>query len=235
MQIQAGDEYDFITALAEIIDNSVQSTAHNEANKRNIVITKKDNSLEIEDNGVGMDIEGLKHWCTLGESKPNPVKLMQHLPNDATPASFLTSDISRYGVGSKKAIFNIGSRVTVVTKTKQSAVESQVTLDRDELEQSANPWNQKIKVVPTNTSKNDSYTKFVIYNVKKSYLENYDSIVLRNQLAHIYHYYIFGPKGNSSNSSTKEKEAFNKLNITVDNEAITAGNTNDMETKVSCV
>jgi sensor histidine kinase regulating citrate/malate metabolism len=70
--LHGGDEYDFITALAEIIDNSIQNTVQNEKT-RNIDIkmtapTKKNqlvlkfnsfkiqdsHSLEIFDNGIGM-------------------------------------------------------------------------------------------------------------------------------------------------------------------------------------
>jgi hypothetical protein len=47
-KIHGGDEYDFITAMAELIDNSIQNTIQNQ-NSRNIEITflvpSKKNSL----------------------------------------------------------------------------------------------------------------------------------------------------------------------------------------------
>ena len=185
--------------------------------------------LEIQDNGVGMDVEGLKYWCTLGESKPNVVNRMEHSTKEPTPYCFLTSEISRYGVGSKKAIFNIGSRVTVKSKAKGTTVESEVTLDKNELEKSSTPWQQKIKVASSQHDKNTSFTKFLISNIKQGYLVDYNAKTLREQLAHIYHYYIFGPFGNIN--VKQEKYNYNKLCITVDGETIDH-TSRDMETRV---
>ncbi|XP_074390538.1 structural maintenance of chromosomes flexible hinge domain-containing protein 1-like isoform X1 [Zonotrichia albicollis] len=46
------------------------------------------------------------------------------------------------------------------------------------------------------------------------YLKNYFHLWTR-QLAHIYHYYIHGPKGNEANAATKEVSPFNNIDIEI--------------------
>ena len=139
-----------------------------------------------------MDAARLRNWCTLGDSKPNPLDYVP-LQDHYSPANFLTSDFSRYGVGSKKAIFNIGKSVTVETRALDSQDVVEVTLDSELMEQSQKPWSANLKISRTNDHIPLSYTKLTISRIKEPYIQSYNAVIVRQKLAHIYHYYIFGP------------------------------------------
>jgi hypothetical protein len=73
--------------------------------------------------------EGIKTWATLGITESiKPTKVTKKKKNFVD--KYLTSDFSRYGVGSKKAIFNIGSKVTVTSKQKNSRWVYEVSLSK---------------------------------------------------------------------------------------------------------
>jgi hypothetical protein len=73
--------------------------------------------------------EGIKTWATLGITESiKPTKVTKKKNNFVD--KYLTSDFSRYGVGSKKAIFNIGSKVTVTSKQKNSRWVYEVSLSK---------------------------------------------------------------------------------------------------------
>jgi len=81
-------------------------------------------SLTLWDNGRGMNAEGVIGWATMGLSSiPEETKKLRF-------EKYVTSDFSRYGVGSKKAIFNIGDNVTITTKPKDSKWVYEVSLSR---------------------------------------------------------------------------------------------------------
>ena len=72
--------------------------------------------------------DGLKTWATMGITESIKPKNVEKKKKNVE--KYLTSDFSRYGVGSKKAIFNIGSEVTVISKDKNSRWVYEVSLSR---------------------------------------------------------------------------------------------------------
>ena len=138
-----------------------------------------------------MDVAGLRDWCTMGESKPN---ILDNKPQDTFGiVNFLTSDFSRYGVGSKKAIFNIGKHVKVETRVLGSHEVVEVELDSEKMEQNPSQWTTSLKTTVAQSCHQTSFTRFTISKMKETYIQTYDSTIVRQKLAHIYHYYIFGP------------------------------------------
>jgi DNA gyrase/topoisomerase IV subunit B len=106
--LRGGEEYDFQHALAELIDNSIQNTMNSKERRVEIQFSAptpknglEKHCLTIWDNGSGMNLDGIKNWATLGVSTPPIVTKLKSVEK------YLTSDFSRYGVGSKKAIFNL--------------------------------------------------------------------------------------------------------------------------------
>ncbi|EFC47386.1 predicted protein [Naegleria gruberi] len=213
--IHGGDEYDFITALAEILDNSIQNTVLNK-NERLIEIrfekptqsNELTSKLHIWDNGRGMNFKTLVNWATLGITEA-PVDDSKLPTREKAPLrrrffdKFVTSDFSRYGVGSKKAIFNLGDEVTLVSKPKDSRFVYEVSLSRQKLEQDFTSGKDKqwkancISRPPTDTEKQwESFTHFTISDIKKVYVDRYDPAIIKKRLGHIYHYYIHGTDGN---------------------------------------
>lgn len=71
-------------ALAELIDNAIEYTRHNEG-PRNISITcnKDTKTLVLEDNGCGMDKNALKSWGVIAETQSNIKK--DTIPEYASP------------------------------------------------------------------------------------------------------------------------------------------------------
>lgn len=101
-----------------------------------------DSTLTIWDNGIGMDAEKIKAWGRMGDSRSNDTSHSKLSP--AARKIFLTSSISLYGVGSKKAIFNLGSAVTVTSKSQNSEMVHEVTLDKEQLKKS-NDWRVEVR------------------------------------------------------------------------------------------
>eukprot|EP01080_Neovahlkampfia_damariscottae_P009904 gene9904-2226_t len=216
--LHSGDEYDFTTALAEIVDNSVQNTVQNEHERRieiNFTAPTKKNKLEhhtldIWDNGIGMNFEGLKTWATMGVTES--IKPKNVVKKKTNVEKYLTSDFSRYGVGSKKAIFNIGSEVTVTSKEKNSRWVYEVSLSKKKLEEEYSKnlkWKTNVITrAPKNESEKsvESFTLITIGDMNPLYYENYNSQFVRRDLSSIYHYYIHGSKGNKSSSTNDSME-----------------------------
>lgn len=230
---KSGDEYDFISALAELIDNSIQNTAVNPYQQIiNIHFKKEESYLTIWDNGRGMNLDEIRNWATLGMTDaPDLSKYSErYLNHSLRKKKFISSDFSRYGVGSKRAIFNIGSKVTLTSKTSLSNHVTEVSLDKHQLNMDQN-WRVKISIRdPLFNETEPSFTNVKISNINKLYIEEYQSDFVRKKLSHIYHYYIHGSKGNrqkisdslfESDESDEENEIDNEedqsdLSIIVD-------------------
>ena len=222
--IHGGDEYDYITALAELVDNSVQKTKHNLGSRRIAIDMQrkgcKDCSLSVWDNGCGMSYEGIKRWATMGlsgdgfedavtqhhatlegdgactGSAATTRKHGFHFESHRDIAHYLTSEFSRYGVGSKKAIFNLGDSVTMTTKSTTSRWVYEVKLSRQSILEDG--WKTSIHVRAPRDSEveSPSFTHVHISDIKTTYIHKYNSDSIRREIAHLYHYYIWGPNGN---------------------------------------
>lgn len=92
--------YTELTAIADIIDNSITALA----SKISIKFDWKFRKIYILDNGSGMVEETLLDSMKIGSANPYVVRKFE--------------DLGRFGMGMKTATFSLGKRLTVVTKEK---------------------------------------------------------------------------------------------------------------------
>jgi len=92
--------YDLETAIADIIDNSIDAGCKKVEIK--MVWNEEGSYIRIEDDGSGMDEEKLKTAMRLGSKNPQMIRNKKEL--------------GRFGMGLKTASFSLGKRLTVLTK-----------------------------------------------------------------------------------------------------------------------
>ena len=114
--------YDFNSAIADIIDNSITA----KASKINIISPSEtsDPFLSIIDNGIGMDPEELIQNMRIGCKDPNEKRQ--------------SGDLGRFGSGMKTASFSHARKLTVITKKSNEKIAAAIW-DIDEIEQK-NAW-----------------------------------------------------------------------------------------------
>ena len=187
--------YSLKTALADIIDNSIS------ANANNIEIINNDLSDEnskldwiaIVDNGNGMTMEKMVKAFTLGGGG---IELVRN-----------ENDLGRFGLGLKTASFSQCKKLTVISKTKETKIESLV-FDLDFIILNNNKWEAytlgdvtpileklKVRLYDKKIFSNQSWTIVLWENIDKI---NFQSIrtfhlEINNVLDHfslVYHKYI---------------------------------------------
>lgn len=96
--------------------------------------------IYVEDNGCGMDMKALNQWAIMGLSMEDRGErpVMEEPPGlrgaaSHDPGRFLSSDLSFFGVGSKNAVFYLGSCVKMVTRAKTSSQVLELAIRADEL------------------------------------------------------------------------------------------------------
>ena len=114
--------YDFNSAIADIIDNSITA----KAKKINIICPPETDNpfLTIVDNGIGMEPEELIQNMRIGCKDPNQKR-------DA-------GDLGRFGSGMKTASFSHARRLTVISHKKGKKIAA-ACWDIDEIEEK-NAW-----------------------------------------------------------------------------------------------
>ena len=265
--IKGGDDYDLVTALAELLDNSIQNTVRGvppddrgaDAVPRLLTVEMLDDAaadggaasasaqplpgkaLRIFDNGCGMTVGGLKNWAVLGRHRPSESagvdgddlatpqqgqgqgKQERHCMErsmccegdvagateasfrcDAAVADYLTSDFSRYGVGSKKAVFSLGDSVVVTTRRAGSPWVSECVLSKAHMRKDG--WRTTLSArAPTEAeAAHQSFTCFTIRELKQVHLDTYSQQHIAAWLAHVYHYYVWGPRGNRGGRAAED-------------------------------
>ncbi|XP_066848929.1 structural maintenance of chromosomes flexible hinge domain-containing protein 1 isoform X2 [Anser cygnoides] len=201
-------------------------------------------AVAVIDNGRGMTSKELNNWAVYrlskftrqGDFESDHSGYVRPLP---VPRS-LNSDISYFGVGGKQAVFFVGQSARMISKPADSQDVHELVLSKEDFEKkeknkeaiySGYIRNRK----PTDSTHitsdderflhnlileerdKESFTAVVITGVQldhMQYLKNYFHLWTR-QLAHIYHYYIHGPKGNETNAVTKEISPFNNIDIEI--------------------
>ena len=137
----AACQYTLLSALCELIDNSVQATRRNEAHtKRKIDITMNTvdddpacRTLVISDNGEGFDAAASEEFATLGmrgEASRAGDTLGEGLSNAGTFKVYFSSILSRFGMGCKMAMNLIGDRYSLRSKTRGSLVILEASYDK---------------------------------------------------------------------------------------------------------
>ncbi|XP_038051940.1 structural maintenance of chromosomes flexible hinge domain-containing protein 1-like [Patiria miniata] len=160
--------------------------------------------------------------------------------NESVPRS-LTSDISYFGVGGKQAIFFIGQGTRMITKPKDSRDVHELTISKEEFERreknreaiysgfiSNRPVGdarhlgsdeQNVKNLISEEVGKESFTHVIITGINPDHIHylKHDFNGWCRQLAHIYHYYIHGPRGNEASGlgNKRPMSPFKNIDITV--------------------
>ncbi|XP_021120852.1 structural maintenance of chromosomes flexible hinge domain-containing protein 1 isoform X2 [Heterocephalus glaber] len=200
-------------------------------------------AVAVMDNGRGMTSKQLNNWAVYrlskftrqGDFESDHSGYVRPVP---VPRS-LNSDISYFGVGGKQAVFFVGQSARMISKPADSQDVHELVLSKEDFEKKeknkeaiysgyirnrkpcdsvhiTNDDERFLHNLILEEKEKDSFTAVVITGVQPEhiqYLKNYFHLWTR-QLAHIYHYYIHGPKGNEIHTS-KEVEPFNNIDIEI--------------------
>ncbi|XP_056377631.1 structural maintenance of chromosomes flexible hinge domain-containing protein 1 [Hyla sarda] len=180
-------------------------------------------AIAVIDNGKGMNSVQLRNWAVYRLSKfrrgsegysdntsyvrPPPV------------ARSLNSDISYFGVGGKQAVFFIGHSTHIITKTSDSQDVHEFLISKEDFEKkernkesiySGSIRNRKptdfshvteddrnLRNLILEEKDKESFTAIIVTGVQPGHIQYLKNCLhlWATQLAHIYHYYIHGPKG----------------------------------------
>ncbi|XP_055466093.1 structural maintenance of chromosomes flexible hinge domain-containing protein 1 [Psammomys obesus] len=200
-------------------------------------------AVAVVDNGRGMTSKQLNNWAVYrlskftrqGDFESDHSGYVRPVP---VPRS-LNSDISYFGVGGKQAVFFVGQSARMISKPVDSQDVHELVLSKEDFEKKeknkeaiysgyirnrkpadsvhiTNDDERFLHSLIAEEKEKDSFTAVVITGVQPEhiqYLKNYFHLWTR-QLAHIYHYYIHGPKGNEVNTG-KEVGSFNNIDIEI--------------------
>ncbi|XP_028922030.1 structural maintenance of chromosomes flexible hinge domain-containing protein 1 isoform X1 [Ornithorhynchus anatinus] len=201
-------------------------------------------AVAVIDNGRGMTSKQLNNWAVYrlskftrkGDFESDHSGYVRPLP---VPRS-LNSDISYFGVGGKQAVFFVGQSARMISKPADSHDVHELVLSKEDFEKKeknkesiysgyirnrkpsdsshiGNDDERFLHGLILEEKEKNSFTAVVITGVQPEhiqYLKNYFHLWTR-QLAHIYHYYIHGPKGNEANISAKEVGPFNNIDMEI--------------------
>ncbi|OCT76683.1 structural maintenance of chromosomes flexible hinge domain-containing protein 1 [Xenopus laevis] len=200
-------------------------------------------AVVVIDNGKGMNSTQLKNWAiyrlskfTRGAAALSEDGIYVRPPH--VPRS-LNSDISYFGVGGKQAVFFVGQSARIITKNADSQDVHEFVLSKEDFEKKEINKEDIYSGFIRNRKPADSthvtederflhnlimeehekknFTAVVITGVQSvhvQFLKNYYHLWSR-QLAHIYHYYIHGPRGNVLNKSKISAQALTNLDIEI--------------------
>lgn len=214
-------------AFCEFIDNSIQATSTNNCKDMertvDIHIFLKDKLVAIFDNGEGMTYEGLKAFATYFLSQAD--RGLENEEVDLIPA-YLDGCISKFGVGATQAGFYLGDRIKVITKREECPYVTEISISKEKLQQRAKegkPVFEDYRWIrnPSDTStlepgeeerclKNiiereaaySQFTMIIITGIRDIHINSIredDGSSLARNLAHVYHFYLFGERGRSGN------------------------------------
>ena len=201
-------------------------------------------AVAVIDNGRGMTSKQLNNWAVYrlskftrqGDFESDHSGYVRPLP---VPRS-LNSDISYFGVGGKQAVFFVGQSARMISKPADSQDVHELVLSKEDFEKKeknkeaiycgfirnrkpsdsthiTNDDERFLHNLILEERDKESFTAVIITGVQPEhiqYLKNYFHLWTR-QLAHIYHYYIHGPKGNEANAVTKSVSPFNNIDIEI--------------------
>ncbi|XP_057463870.1 structural maintenance of chromosomes flexible hinge domain-containing protein GMI1 [Actinidia eriantha] len=189
------DEYTFETALADLIDNSLQAIWSNGVKERKLIsVELADDRILIFDTGPGMDGSdetSIVNWGKIGASLHRSSR--GHGIGGKPP--YLTPAFGMFGYGGTMASMHLGRRAVVSSKTKKSKKVYTLHLEREALLSSSgsektwrtdggirHPTEDEIEGSP-----HRSFTKVEIFEPKKKGL---DIVRLQCKLKDIYFPYI---------------------------------------------
>ncbi|XP_078348913.1 structural maintenance of chromosomes flexible hinge domain-containing protein 1-like [Oculina patagonica] len=214
-------------AFCEFIDNSIQATSTNNCKDMertiDIHIFLRDKLVAIFDNGEGMTYEGLKAFATYFLSQAD--RGLEKEEVDLIPA-YLDGAISKFGVGATQAGFYLGDRIKVITKREECPYVTEISISKEKLQERAkegkpvfedyrwirNPSDTTtlepgeeercLKDIIEREAAYPQFTMIIITGIRdihvNSIREDGGNSLARN-LAHVYHFYLFGDRGRSGN------------------------------------
>lgn len=101
-------------AIAELVDNSIDARFLNKVEEIDVILDFENNVIKVNDNGIGMDLEGLKYAFTIAKStKTDETKL------------------GKFGLGMKSACSTLGKSFTITTTKSDSKFEYVARYDED--------------------------------------------------------------------------------------------------------
>ncbi|XP_065859828.1 structural maintenance of chromosomes flexible hinge domain-containing protein GMI1 isoform X2 [Euphorbia lathyris] len=182
------EEYAFETALADLIDNSLQAVWSNFNNNRRFI------RISLFDTGPGMDNSkehNISKWGKMGASLHRSSKLQAI----GGQPPYLRPNFGMFGYGGPMASMHLGRRAIVSSKTKESAKVYVLYLEREALLKKSsselawktrgsmrNPTEDEIRESP-----HGSFTKVDILELK---MKKLDTVQLQCRLKDIYFPYI---------------------------------------------
>ncbi|KAL2540263.1 gamma-irradiation and mitomycin c induced 1 [Abeliophyllum distichum] len=189
------DEYTFETALADLIDNSLQALWSNNKNQRRLIsVDVRKSRISIFDTGPGMDgsdENSIVKWGKMGASLH---RSSRGLAIGGEPP-YLTPFFGMFGYGGPIAAMHLGRGAVVSSKTKNSKKVYTLHLERDALISSSSsektwranggvraPLEDEIEKSP-----DGSFTKVEIFEPK---MGTQDMSLLQCKLKDIYFPYI---------------------------------------------
>ncbi|KAK6490749.1 structural maintenance of chromosomes flexible hinge domain-containing protein 1 [Huso huso] len=202
-------------------------------------------AIAVIDNGRGMTSKQLNNWAVYRLSKftrRDQEFESDHsgYVRPAPVARSLNSDISYFGVGGKQAVFYIGQATRMISKPASSLDAHELLLSKEDFEKkeknkeaiySGFIRNRKpgdsshitsdderfLHSLVKEEKNKESFTAVVITGIHTDhmqYLKNNFHLWTR-ELAHVYHYYIHGPKGNDAKASVKDTGPVQKIDIQI--------------------
>ncbi|OIW07390.1 hypothetical protein TanjilG_10225 [Lupinus angustifolius] len=172
--LELPEEYTFETALADLIDNSLQAVWSNGENDRKLIRVYLDKErIVIFDNGPGMDDSDEKSLVKWGKIGASLHRLSKSEAIGGKPP-YLKPNFGMFGFGGPIAAMHLGQRVIVSSKTKNVKKVYMLVLDREALLSASNSnrtWKSNGSIRdPTEAeirdSNHGSFTKVVIRGPK---------------------------------------------------------------------
>lgn len=138
-----------IEFVREIVNNAYDADA------TLIEILVGEDTIEIKDNGTGMDKNGLKQYFNIGSQ--------QKLYSPKSPV-YGRDRIGQFGIG-KFATLSAGKRFEVITKNGNFV--GRVTFDKEEWEKSKDMWQLPLEILPPDFRNTDGTTVILAGMTKK--------------------------------------------------------------------
>ncbi|KAE9604891.1 putative histidine kinase-like ATPase domain-containing protein [Lupinus albus] len=193
--LELPEEYTFETALADLIDNSLQAVWSNGENDRKFIRVYLDKEkIVIFDNGPGMDDSDEKSLVKWGKIGASLHRLSKSEAIGGKPP-YLKPNFGMFGFGGPIAAMHLGRRVIVSSKTKNVKKVYMLVLDREALLSATNSsrtWKSNggirdLTEAEIRDSNHGSFTKVVIRQPK---VKDVNIFRLQCHLKDIYFPYI---------------------------------------------
>lgn len=129
-----------VELIRELVNNAYDADA------TNVRVSITDEEIRVEDNGLGMDMEGLREYFTIGTSDK---RLHPRSPRYGRPR------IGQFGIG-KFATLSACGRFTVLTQHGGFAAE--VVFDKEEWEHAGDRWDLPLRLLTPDPTREDGTT-----------------------------------------------------------------------------